>query len=270
MCKVVQKDYFCEELFMVKHADLHTCESALFYDRDKAVVDNVCNFEFFLNKSVISSVLDGGDSMVLANLSPDKSLNCIKQIQNKLPGNSYMLTNKSLLCHCSVQNGLSLIPQDIGSCNNETVLPTFQYTTNMAFMGAYKVMRKLGDNTSSSFPQANISEHIAQTIPKPFPLDLNNTSVQEKIQRLQHWNSAQTNVLRKSAQVSMNMSNMTDFMEDYFTEVIYMTVSQGRLSVLFLILTVLAQIAYLVWFNCKSTQTKYLSCNHDLPSYSLM
>ena len=45
---------------MVKHADLHTCESALFYDRVKAVVDTVCNFEFFLNKSVIPSVLDGG------------------------------------------------------------------------------------------------------------------------------------------------------------------------------------------------------------------
>ena len=254
---------------MVKHADLHTCESALFYDRDKAVVDNACNFEFFLNKSVIPSVLDGGDSMVLANLSPDKSLNCIKQIQNKLPGNSYMLTNRSLVCHCSVQNGLSVIPQDIGSCNNETVLPTFQYTTNLAFMGAYKVMRKLGDNTSSSFPQANISEHVAQTTPKPFPLDLNNTSVQEKIQRLQHWNSAQTNVLRQSAQVSMNMSNMTDFMEDYFTAVTYMTVSQGRLSVLFLILTVLAQIVYFVWLTVK-VQTKNLSNNHDLPSHSLM
>ena len=224
MCKVVQKDYFCEELFMVKHANLHTCESALFYERDKTVIDTVCNFEFFLNKSVIPSVLDGGDNMVLANLSPEKSLNCDKQIQNKLPGNSYMLTNRSLLCHCSVQNGLSFIPQDIGSCNNETVLPTFQYTTNLAFMGAYKVMRHLGDNTSSSFPPANLSEHTAQTVPKPFPLDLNSTSVQEKIQRLQHWNSAQKNVLRTSTPVSINMSNMTDFMEDYFTDVTYMTV----------------------------------------------
>ena len=251
MCKVVQKDYFCEELFMVKHANLHTCESALFYERAKTVIDNVCNFEFFLNKSVIPSVLDGGDNMVLANLSPDKNLNCDKQIQNKLPGNSYMLTNRSLLCHCSVQNGLSFIPQDIGSCNNETVLPTFQYTTNLAFMGAYKVMRQLSDNTSSSFPPANLSEHTAQTIPKPFPLDLNSTSVQEKIQRLEHWNSAQKNVLRTSTPVSINMSNMTDFMEDYFTDVTYMTVSQGRLSVLFLILTVLAQIAYLAWLTVK-------------------
>ena len=41
MCKVIQKDYFCEELFMVKHATLHTCESSLFYDRDKSVIDTV-------------------------------------------------------------------------------------------------------------------------------------------------------------------------------------------------------------------------------------
>ena len=49
----------------------------------------------------------------------------------------------------------------------------------------------------------------------------------------------------------MNMSNMTDFMEDYFTEVTYMTVFQGRLSVLFLLLTVLAQITYLAWLTVK-------------------
>ena len=249
MCKVIQKDYFCEELFMVKHATLHTCESSLFYDRDKSVIDTVCNFEFFLNKSVIPSVLDRGESMVLANLSPDKNLNCIKQIQNKLPGNSYMLTNRSLLCHCSVQNGLSFIPQDIGSCNNETVLPTFHYTTNLAFMGAYQVMRQLGENTSSSFPQANVSEHIAQTTPKPFPVDLNDTSVQEKIEKLQHWKSAHKKVMKTSAHVSM--SNVTSLMENYFTDVTYMTVTQGRLSVLFLLLTILAQIAYMAWLTVK-------------------
>ena len=160
-----------------------------------------------------------------------------------------MLTNRSLLCHCSVQNGLSFIPQDIGSCNNETVLPTFHYTTNLAFMGAYQVMGKLGDNTSSSFPQANVSEHIAQTTPKPFPVDLNDTSVQEKIEKLQHWKSAHKQVMKSSAHVSM--SNVTCLMENYFTDVTYMTVTQGRLSVLFLLLTILAQIAYMAWLTVK-------------------
>ena len=51
--------------------------------------------------------------------------------------------------------------------------------------------------------------------------------------------------MKTSAPVSMNMSNMTSLMEDYFTDVTYMTVTQGRLSVLFLLLTILAQIAWL-------------------------
>ena len=137
-------------------------------------------------------------------------------------------------------------------------------------MGAYKVMRKLGDNTSSTFPQANLSEHIAQTTPKPFPLDLNSTSVQEKIQRLQHWNSAQTDVLRKSAPISMNMSNMADFMEDYFTEVTVHDCVPGKTVSIVSDFDSFGPDCLFGLVNCKSTQTKNFGSNHDLPSHSLM
>ena len=143
-------------------------------------------------------------------------------------------------------------------------------STNLAFMGAYKVMKQLGDNTSSSLPPANLSEHTAQTTPKPFPLDLNSTSVQEKIQRLQHWNSAQKNVLRTSTPVSINMSNMTDFMEDYFTDVTYMTVSQGRLSVFVSPFDSIGPDCLFGEVNCQSTQTKNIGSYTDLPSHPPM
>ena len=38
MCKSIQHEQFCEELFMVKHSSIHTCESALFYEAD----DTMC------------------------------------------------------------------------------------------------------------------------------------------------------------------------------------------------------------------------------------
>ena len=259
MCKVVQKEYFCEELFMVKHANFHTCESALFYERDRETVNTVCNFEFSLNKTVIPSVLDGGDSIVLANLSPQKNLNCIKQIQNKLPDSSYMLTNRSLLCHCSIQNGLSFIPQDIGSCDNETLPNTFYYTINLAFMNVYAMMRQLGNDTSSSFPQANLTTKVGKYKPQPFPIDLNKSSVQERIDSLQYWNMKQKHVLKVKAPPALNVSNMTSLMEDYFTDVTYMTVAQGRVSVLFLILTILALILYLIWLTVKVHRLRTLT-----------
>ena len=134
MCKVIQKDFFCEELFMAKHANLLTCESALFYKSSSAHISEVCEFEFCLNKTVIPSVLDGGDEIGLANLDPDKYVTCDKQIRYKLDGPSYMLTNRSLLCGCTVKSSLSFIPQDIGSCANQSALPSFHYTTNLAFL----------------------------------------------------------------------------------------------------------------------------------------
>ena len=95
--------------------------------------------------------------------------------------------------------------------------------------------------------------------PKPFPLDLNKSGVQEKIDSLQHWSSDQKILLRNRAHESLNVSNMTSLMEDYFTDVTYMTVAQGRVSVLFLILTILALILYLIWLTVKLNRLRTLT-----------
>ena len=34
MCKHIQNEHYCEELFVVKHSNMHTYESALFYYAD--------------------------------------------------------------------------------------------------------------------------------------------------------------------------------------------------------------------------------------------
>ena len=48
-CKVVQQQYYCEEAFMVKHAHHDTCESSLFYNRDKEKITQVCKFSSFMS-----------------------------------------------------------------------------------------------------------------------------------------------------------------------------------------------------------------------------
>ena len=52
MCKSIQHEHFCEELFMVKHSSIHTCESALFYEADDTVIGNQCVFDFNYNITV--------------------------------------------------------------------------------------------------------------------------------------------------------------------------------------------------------------------------
>ena len=72
MCKKIQKEFYCEELFMVKHAKMHTCESTLYYEKSERIIQKNCDFDFYYNISIPPSVLDGGYEIVLANLVHDK------------------------------------------------------------------------------------------------------------------------------------------------------------------------------------------------------
>ena len=269
MCKVIQKDYFCEELFMVKHANLLTCESAMFYKANNQTVSEVCEFAFSLNKTVIPSVLDGGDQIVLANLDPDKSLTCLKQITKKLPGNSYILTNRSLLCLCNIQSGLSFIPQDIGACANHSSLPTFRYTTNLAFLNAYTRMSKLGNNIKTQFPPVNRTEHNSQSKPSVFPFDLGKTMTEGRIKTLRQWSKKQRTKLQNKTEEAILPSNMTDVVHDYFTDITYMTVTQGRITATALFSTVLFLVGYVIWLTIKIKKLRVFATSLALQSIPL-
>ena len=256
MCKVIQKDYFCEELFMSKHANLLTCESALFYKSSSGHISEVCEFEFFLNKTVIPSVLDGGDEIGLANLDPDKYVTCDRQIRHKLSGPSYMLTNRSLLCECTVKSGLSFIPQDIGSCSNQSALPTFNYTTNLAFLHVYPKMLQLAQNISNfTQPQNLLSQMTGNAT---FQVDLNKTGIPEKLTDLQRWVSMQKKIQSKRKVVKMNDTALSDTAEDYFNKITYMTVTQGRWTASILFITVIGLVGYVIWLSVQVKKLKTL------------
>ena len=160
---------------MAKHANLLTCEIALFYKSSSAHISEVCEFEFSLNKTVIPSVLDGGDEIDLANLDPDKYVTCDKQIRHKLNGPSYMMTNSSLLFGCTVRSGLSFMSQDIASCANQSALPSFHYTTNLAFLQVYPGLLQLTQNISPiESPEKFLSNTTGNV---SFLLDLNKTGI---------------------------------------------------------------------------------------------
>ena len=48
MCKQIWHSYYCEELFLVKHKSKHSCESAIYYNLSKEVINNYCT----LNTSI--------------------------------------------------------------------------------------------------------------------------------------------------------------------------------------------------------------------------
>ena len=66
-CKKIGYEYFCEELFVVKGKHKYSCASAV-YNVSHEIKGN-CSFDFYFNKTdVITSVLDGGQQIILTNL----------------------------------------------------------------------------------------------------------------------------------------------------------------------------------------------------------
>ena len=69
-CKGIGYEFYCEELFVVKHKSSYSCESAIYFNLMTDIIKNNCNFKSYFNKIHITpTILDGGDEFVLAKLA---------------------------------------------------------------------------------------------------------------------------------------------------------------------------------------------------------
>ena len=134
MCKQIRHTYYCEELFLVKHKSKHSCESALYYKLSKEIVYSVCTFDYYYNTTVTPSVLDGGTHILLANMLSPKRLVCSQDLHmaHPVPSYPYVLVNRSLLCNCHLESGLTYLLESVGSCSPKAKFVMY-FTINSAF-----------------------------------------------------------------------------------------------------------------------------------------
>ena len=96
-CKKIGYEFYCEELFVVRHKSRYSCKSVIYFDLDKEIIKQSCEFRFYYNKTdVIPTVLDGGNEIILANWPDGKHLIC--SINNDIPikilSHPYVLVNR--------------------------------------------------------------------------------------------------------------------------------------------------------------------------------
>ena len=134
MCKQIRHTYYCEELFLINHKSKHSCESAIFYNLISSVVYSVCKFDYYYNTMVTPSVLDGSSHILLANMLSPKWLVCSHDFHMACPVPSfpYVLVNRSLLCNCHLESGLTYLLKSLGSCTPSDIF-TMYFTINSAF-----------------------------------------------------------------------------------------------------------------------------------------
>ena len=96
MCKQIWHSYYCDELFLVKHNSKHSCDSAIYYNLSREIIDEFCTFEHSYNTTVMPSVLDKGPLILC---SPQKRLTCTyaSDMACFVPSHDYVIVNRSIL-----------------------------------------------------------------------------------------------------------------------------------------------------------------------------
>ena len=77
MCKRIEYEYYCEELFVIKSKTIYSCASALYFNLESDIIKANCEFQYYYNKMDIKpTVLDGGFQIILANWPNYRKLMC--------------------------------------------------------------------------------------------------------------------------------------------------------------------------------------------------
>ena len=157
-CKKIGNEFYCEELFIVKHKSSYNYESAIYFNLTTDIIRNNCNFNFYYNKTgVTPTVLDGGDKIILANWPNDKHIICniSNDIPVKIPSHPYVLVNRSILCNCGIEADSHHLLESFAACDNTLCELTMYFTINLAFSNYLALMPNVTDHLTLNGGKTN-------------------------------------------------------------------------------------------------------------------
>ena len=231
-CKRIGYEFYCEELFIVKHKSSYSCESAIYFNLTTDIIKSNCNFDFYFNKTDITpTVLDGGDEIVLANWPNDKHIICNvnNDIPVKIPSHPYVLVNRSILCNCGIEADNHYLLESIAACDNRDSKLVMYFTINMAFANYLDMLPNLTD------PFQLIKDRT--TYEQPLPINLSipdfDSSLQHAPTNLKSFmhdyaNNKEIFDLKErhvSTVESLNNSNKNFFSNNYIVDIFMFTSS---------------------------------------------
>ena len=120
-CKRIGYEFYCEELFVVKHKTSYSCESAIYFNLDTNIIKENWDFRFYYNKTdIIPTVLDAGNEIILANWLNDKQIICTtnNDIPVKILSHPYVSVNRSVLCNCGTEADNHYLLESLAACDN--------------------------------------------------------------------------------------------------------------------------------------------------------
>ena len=144
-CKKRGYEFYCKELFIVKHKSSYRCESAIYSNLTTDSIKNNCDFDFYFNNTdVTPTVPDGGDEIILANWPNDKHIICNinNDISTKIPSHPYVLVNRSSLGNCRIEED----NHHLLECDNKITKLVMYFTINLAFTNYLDMLPNMIDS----------------------------------------------------------------------------------------------------------------------------
>ena len=108
----------------------------IYFDLDKEIIKHNCDFKFYYDKTdVTSTILDGGNEIILANWPDDKHIICSinNDIPIKIPSHPYILVNRSMLCNCGIEVENNFLLESLSMCHDAKTNLVMYFTVNTAF-----------------------------------------------------------------------------------------------------------------------------------------
>ena len=136
-CKRIGYEFYCEELFVVKHKSKYRCKSTIYFNLDSNTIKKNCKFNFYYNKTDITpTVLDGGNEIILANWPSNKHIICniYINIPIKISGHPYVLVNRSVLCSCGIEAENHFLVESLATCEEVNSKLVMYFTVDTDFI----------------------------------------------------------------------------------------------------------------------------------------
>ena len=177
-CKKIGYEFYCEELFVVKHRSQHNCKSAIYFDSNTEIIKENCEFQYFYNKTDVKpAVLDGRNEIILANWPKSKYVICKDNHEYpiKIPRCPYVLLKRSVLCNCNIHAEEHSLLESIATCPGKQSDMIIYYTVNTAFMPYLDTFKE-----NLELPSLEVNQNWT-TQKQVFPISLQATSFDEKL-----------------------------------------------------------------------------------------
>ena len=140
--------FFCEQMYLEKQGNEHTCESAIYTNQNEKLIQQKCTIEYYPKLDPDPDILDAGNYILLGNFPLPWNYFCKQkdEIPTPISGSSYVIIKKHDLCQCSLSAGSWYLEAKIAYCaedpDNPSTQLTLYYTVNMATV-IYQFQEKL-------------------------------------------------------------------------------------------------------------------------------